>query len=492
MSLKQKTIKGIAYRTLQTFLQRGLNLVSSIVLARLIAPEEFGVMAILMVFQAISQVLIQGGFGAALIQKKTLTQEDQNAVFFFNITVAFVIFCFLFAIAPWIASFYAYPVLESAMRVFSAGFLISSFGAVQATMLTRDLRFRAHMIISLGSAACSAAVSITMAMQGFGVWALVYGGVVNNVVATLGQWFYGRWTPSLSLDVSALRGLFGFSSKMLALTLIGQVTEQMYALIIGKFYPAATLGFFHRARNFRQLSVQSFAQPMNDVFFPTFSKLQHDKNRLKRAFLESLDSAMVIFVPLVLGLGAVANQLIPLLYGERWLPAAEYFQILCWAVVFMPATNFHSSLIKALGRPGLRLKAELIVSPATLVLIVCSAPFGVMAMVWTSVVQGWFWAAIMIFFSRKVIDVPLVDEVRLLLRSLLLGGTMYFGVRYLPHCLPDMARLWMLLIQGFVGILLYGLLVRICAAKTLRQLLKNFEGVVPSGLLKVAGRILAI
>ncbi len=460
-------------------MQRFLNLITSVILARLIAPEEFGIMAILLVFQAIAQVLMDGGFGQALIQKQELTQEDKNAVFCFNVTAGLLMFLVLYFAAPLIASFYQHAVLRPAIRLFSVGFLISSFGAVQATMLTRELRFRAHMIIALISTVCSAVLSIGLAFKGFGVWALVCGILVKLISETIGRWMFGNWVPTWKLDYSALRGLFSFSSKMLALTLIGQFAEQAYTLTIGKLHPAATLGFFYRARNLRQMSVQSFAQPMNVVMFPSFSRLQHDRERLKRVFMQSLDTAMLVYVPLVLGLASLSDQLIPLLYGERWLPAARFLKLLCWAIVFQPVTHFHSSLIKAVGRPGMRLKAELIVTPITLILIAAAAPFGIMTIVATAIIRGWLWAFIMTWFSAQVMSISYIKQGLLIGKFLMLGIVLFISMDLMGWLFPEMNIIIHLLLQMAVGLLCYTILLRLFAACSLKRFLDSLTDVIP-------------
>ena len=492
MSLRKKTAQGLLFAMGDTLVGRMLNIITSIVLARLIAPDQFGIMAIIMVFQAFYQLLIDAGFGQALIQKKNVTQEDLNAVFYFNVIMGLLLSLALYSSAPLIARFYGNEVLRPALRVISASFLAISFRSVQSTMIIRNLQFGKTMIVSTSSTIVSSIVSIMLAFQGMDVWALVWGGIAGTMTRTVMLTFIGRWKPTFSFHYASLRGLFGFSSKMLLLTFVGQLAEQMYSLVIGKLYPAATLGFYARARNLRQMSINSFAQPLNVVMFPGFAKLQHEPEKLRKVFYESMDGAMMLFVPLALGLGAVSEQVIPLLYGERWMAAAQYFSVLCWAIVFVPMTNLRSSLIKALGRPGLRFMHEIIVSALTLLMIGLVAPFGVIALVWTAVAQGCISPLVLALISRKLWKIDLYAELRIVTRTIAFGVVMYFGVKTLPRLLPDMGIASLLMLEFITGAGIYTLLCRIFATRSLYQLLRSLEGGLPDKVLAVVRNVLIL
>jgi O-antigen/teichoic acid export membrane protein len=440
MSLRKQTVQGMAHRTLQTFMQRLLNLVTSMVLARLIAPAEFGLLGMVGVFFALAQVIMDSGFGQALIQKHDLTQEDKNAVFFFNMAAGL-----LFGVG-----FY-FSALIPITRLLGLSYFIGSLGMVQNALLTREMNFRALMIVHMASTVVSSAVGIVLAFRGLGVWALVWSGFAGCIVIQSGLWLSSNWKPTLCFDLSSLRGLFGFSSKMLALSLMGGISRHAYTLVIGKLYPAATLGFFSRARKLNELMYNTVAQPMNTVMFPGFSKLQHDRERLKRSFEQSLDAAMLLYAPLILGAGAVS---------------------------------------KALGRPGLRLMAELIVSPLTLLMIAAAAPFGVTAMVWTAVLQGWLWAVVMILFSRRVLDLSVWREIKLIFRTLFLGGVMYALVFFLPLYKAELSIMVILLLKIIVGVVGYGVLMRVFAKPASLQLLASLSGILPPRLLLVLEKMM--
>ena len=335
-SLQHKTVSALLWSFLQTAVQKGLQFVIGIILARLLFPEQFGLIGMLALFMAVIQAFLDSGFGAALIQKREVTKTDTCSVFYFNILVGLVAACLLSLAAPWIADFYNQPILTPLTRALSLTCVINSFGIIQQTLLTKQLDFKIQTKVGLIAGSLSGTVGITLAMLDFGVWSLVVQHVSAAFVSVVCLWVFSPWRPALIFSFKALGNMFGFGSRLLLSSVLNQIFDNIYLVVIGKLFSATDLGYFARAKSLNDIPSQSLSEMAGRVMFPVFSTIQDDPVRLKVGFKKALIFLGLVNFPMMIGLAVVAHPLVLVLLTDKWAPCVEYFQLLCVGGVLYP------------------------------------------------------------------------------------------------------------------------------------------------------------
>jgi O-antigen/teichoic acid export membrane protein len=294
-SLKSKTLHALSWSFFESAGVQGIRFIIGIILARLLFPEQFGLIGMLMIFMAVAQTLLDSGFGAALIQKNEVTQKDICSIFYFNILVGILIAGILGLVAPWIAAFYNQPILIPLTRAMSLVIIINSFGLIQSTILSKQIDFKTQTKVSLIAGIMSGIIGITLAATGFGVWSLVVQQISSAFFRTVFLWFLNPWRPALIFSLKSLQEMFSFGSRLLASGLLNQVFENIYLLAIGKLFSASDLGYFTRAKAFGDLPTHTLSGMVGRVTFPVFSTIQDDPVRLKRGLKRAL--TLVITYP---------------------------------------------------------------------------------------------------------------------------------------------------------------------------------------------------
>jgi teichuronic acid exporter len=369
-------------------LRQGLQFGVSIALARLVSPEEFGTIALLYLFTGIAGAFVDGGLSAALIQRQDLTHTDESTVFWFNVVMGAIISAGLSAAGPAIARMFATPILAPLTAVMAANIFLSALGSIHGTLLTKGLDFRTQMKVTGFSTAISGAVAIGLAWDGRGVWALAMQTVIATAVTTVVLWSVNRWRPGFVFSRASARRLFGFGIHMLAASLLEVAYARVYTLLIGKFYGVRELGFYSRADSTKQLPVSVLTGILSRVAFPIFSAAAHDKQLLRRGVQLALRSMMLLNVPMMLGLIAVAEPLVLTLFGVRWLPAVPVMQVLCLGAVFWPLHVINLNVLMAQGHSNLYFRLEVIKKLVGVGLLIVGASYGVMGIAWSQVAFG--------------------------------------------------------------------------------------------------------
>jgi teichuronic acid exporter len=363
-----------------------VQLALAIVLARLLTPAEFGVMAVASVILAVSNTLVGGGFGVALVQKRDLTPADTSSVFYLGLGISFLMAAALTAVAPWIAAFFGMPVLEPVARVLSLTFIISSLGGVHTSLLAKHLKFGALARISLSASVVSSLVAVVLAWQGFGIWSLVGQTLVATTVTAVVVWFVSDWRPSPVFSFSALRPLFRFGAFIVAADLLETVFGRIYTLLIGKFYTASDLGFYSRAESTLALPNNFTSGIINQVAMPLFAAAAHDAELLQRAFRKAMRVTFYVHAPIIAGLFVTAEPLILTLFGPKWAPSIPYLQILAFiGLCWLPVTVNYGYL-KATGRSKAYFYIELTKKIIFLVVAVVTVQISITAMLVGSMV----------------------------------------------------------------------------------------------------------
>lgn len=352
-SLKQKTARGLLWGAINNGGQQLLGLLFGIVLGQILFPEDYGMIAMLLVFSGISSVLQESGFIAGLTQKEEVTQADLTAVFWFNVLCGGALYSLLFFAAPLLAHFMNEPALTPLARVFFLGFLISSFGIVPRAILFRELRTKENAAVGILSLALSGAIGIALALTGLGYWALAGQTLTFCASVTLSSCFFAQWRPSLSLNFRPLRPIFAYSSKLLLTDICQQINIHLMAFILGKYYQKNTVGYYAQGSKWTSMGTQVISGMVQGVAQPTFARLQHEPERAQRALGKLMRFTAFVSMPALFGLCLVTPELIGIVFPERWLPVIPYMQLLCIGAAFMPLQLLMGQFITAQGRSNI-------------------------------------------------------------------------------------------------------------------------------------------
>lgn len=348
--LKQKTISGLVWTATLKFGTLGISFVSNIVLARLLTPEDYGCIGLLAIFIAIAEVFVNGGFAAALIQKKDPSQKDYSTVFFWNIFISLIFYLLLYIAAPYIAYFYNIPLLSSVLRVQGIIVFINALSIIQLNLLRKQLKFRKISIIQLIAAVASVLVAIILAYKGCKVWSLVVQQLMLSALSALMLWFTSKWRPSLCFSLKSFKGLFSYGAFLLLSDLLNSIYDNIQGLLIGRKYSSADMGLYTQARKLETIPAQSITFVVNQVTFPVFAKIQDNKQQLFVAVRKSLRLMNFINFPLMILLIVIADSLFVILFSEKWIDAVPYFRILCLSGLVNCCQSINYQVVCAVGR----------------------------------------------------------------------------------------------------------------------------------------------
>jgi teichuronic acid exporter len=436
MSLKKKTISGLTWSFIDSFANQGLTFVIGIILARLLSPEEFGLIGMLAIFIAISQSFIDSGFGQALIRKQHCTVQDYSTVFYYNLLIGLLFYFILFFSAGTISIFFDKPQLKILAQVMGINLIIGSVGLIQQAILIKNIDFKLQAKISIISSLVSGVVGIGMAFGGWGVWSLVWRSLSQNLCMTGLLWVWNRWKPKIIFSVTSFKELFGFGSKLMISGLIDTVYKNVYYLIIGKFYSAKELGYYTRANNFSMLPAQILTDMIQRVSYPALSTLQDDQTRLKMAYKKLIKSTMLISFVLMLGLTAVAGPLVITLIGEKWSFSVIYLQLLCFVAMLYPLHALNLNMLKVRGRSDLFLRLEIIKKVLVIPTIIIGVFFGVKIMIIGMIVYSIFAYFLNSYWSGKMVKYPSKEQIADIMPAfaiaLVMGLSVYFVGLFLP------------------------------------------------------------
>lgn len=355
-SLGSKAAKGAVWATVDRFGMMILQFSVNLILARILMPEDFGIIGMLAIFIVVSQVLIDGGFSSALIQKKSPSQTDYSTILFWNIGFSFFIYIILFFSAPFIADFYEMKQLTSVLRGIGISLILNAIFAVQKVRLQKDLAFRTLALTDISSYLFGGGVAVFLALRGFGVWSLVIMPILIALLSIMITGVITKWLPSLSFSKKALKELFGFGGFLMASTVLQTICQNLQGLIIGKKFSATIMGFFSQAYKLDQITSYSIPQVIVQVMFPVYSSLQDDTQRLNQVVLMNLRVVTFIVYPLIATLIIVAEPLITILYGVKWIPSVPYFRVLCVGGFFVCLQNINFYAVAAVGKSKILFK----------------------------------------------------------------------------------------------------------------------------------------
>lgn len=375
-TLKSKAAAGLAWTALEKFGQQVVQFVIGVVVARILSPEDFGLVGMTAIFLAVANTVVDSGFGAALIQKRDKTESDYSTCLYFNVLVGLALYAVLWLAAPAVAAFYRAPLLADVLRVLGLSFVVNSLSISQTARMTAEMRFREMSVITVVGQLVTGGLGLALALAGWGVWALVAQQLAGGVARLVGMELCLRWVPRLEFSRASFRHLVGFGSKLLCSSLINTVYNNLYTLVIGRVFSAADVGHYNRANLFAALPAQTLLSVVMKVAYPLMAQVQDDTDKLRAAYSKFLQAPLFVLYPVLLFMAVLAEPLVLVLLGEKWMPAVPLLQALCLASLFDPLTHINLNILYVRGRTDLVLRLELLKKPIGFLILFASIPLG--------------------------------------------------------------------------------------------------------------------
>lgn len=474
---KNKIIASLIWK----FLERGgtqiVQFIVSIILARILIPEDYGVVAIVLVFIAIANVFIQTGFNTALIQKKDVDDVDYSSVFYLSLFVALVLYIIIYILSPSIAEFYKQPILKPLFRVLSLTLFFGAINSIQQAIVARRMEFKNYFFSSIGGILLSALIGIIMAYNDFGVWSLVSQQLVNIISITIILWVTVKWRPKLLFSFKRIKKLFSYGWKVLISSLIDVIYKNIYDLVIGKKYNSSSLAYYNRGRQFPSVIIQNIDGSISSVMLPALSKEQDNKENVKKMMRRAIVTSSFLIFPITIGLVIIAEPMVKVVLTDKWLACVPFIQILSISYSFWPIHTANLQAINSIGRSDIYLKLEIIKKIVGIVILVITLKFGVIWMSIGQVVSGIIATFINAYPNKNLLNYKYFEQLKDIFPSFILSIIM--GVIIYPIKLINISPIFILLFQVFFGIIIYFLLAYILKLECFKYIIntiKNFKG----------------
>jgi O-antigen/teichoic acid export membrane protein len=422
MLLKEKTVTGLTWSFVDNFADRMIQFIIGIVLARILSPREFGLVGMLSIFIAISQVFIVSGFNRALIRKQNVTQEDYSTVFYFNLFIGVICYFILFFSAGVISNFFYEPELKPIVQVLGITLIIYALSFIQRTILTKRIDFKLQARITIFSSIGSGLISIVMAYSGYGVWSLVARAISFAALTSILFWLWNNWKPSWIFNIKSFKELFSFGSKILISSIIDSIFRNVYLIVIGKYFSATELGYYTKADQFQALPSQNLMGVIERVSYPVLSSISEDKNKLKSAVKRLIQSTMLLNFSLMLGMAVIAKPMVITLIGEKWMPSVIYLQLLCFAGIFYPLHVLNLNVLMVKGRSDLFLRVEIIKKTIAVPTIIIGVIWGIKIMIISYIIINIISYYINSYYTGMLIDYSFFEQIKDIFPSFLLAS----------------------------------------------------------------------
>lgn len=414
-NLKQKTTSSLKWSAIERLATQLIQLIVMLVLARILGPHAFGLIGLLAVFIAVSQVFVDSGLSSALIRKLDRSELDYSTAFYFNIGIALVCYTLLYFSAPYIAHFYQQPELTPLTRVLALVVIINSFGIIQRTKLSIEMDFKTQAKASLIAVTISSLAAFCLAYYHFGVWSLVAQTLVYAAFNIILLNILHRWLPKLSFSLASFKQLFGFGSKLMLSGLIDSVYQNIYQIVIGKKFNVLEVGYFTQANQLIKTPATTMTAIIQRVTYPMLSSIQNDEQRLNAAYLLTLRLSAVVIFPILFGMGAIADPLIPQLLGMEWKPAALLASILSAGLLLYPIHAINLNYLQVKGRSDLFLRLEIIKKVITTIILIITIPYGIKAICIGIIIQSYIALFINTYYNGKIGNLSGIMQLKALL-----------------------------------------------------------------------------
>jgi teichuronic acid exporter len=421
--------RTVVWSAIERFSVQGIQMILTIVIARVLMPSDYGLIAMLNIFMALAQTFIDSGFSNALIQKKDTTNIDYSTVFYFNIAISVGIYAIMYLASPYIAAFYNEPPLDKINKIFSLVIIINSFGIVQQAKLTIELNFKRQAHASLLAVIISGIIGVWMAYNGFGVWAIVWQSVINAFLRVVFLWIFAHWMPMMAFSKHSFHILFAFGSKLLFSSLLHTLYVNIYTLIIGKVFSADTCGLYNQSFKLSTFPSTNLAAIIVRAIYPIQCRMQDENEKLRMFFLKYLRVSCYVIFPIMTAFAGLAKPFVLVFLGAHWVRIVPLLQILCIAYMWDPMMKLDSTLLQVKGRSDIFFHAEIVKKIIAFIILIVTIPFGITVMCYGLILYSISDIIIINIFNQKVINIPLLTQVKEIL-PILLTSALIFGVTF--------------------------------------------------------------
>jgi teichuronic acid exporter len=452
-SLKSLATKGVIWSAIDKFAVQIGQFIVSIVLARILVPEDFGLIGMLTIFIALSQIFIESGLGIGVIQKQDRNDIDFSTLFIFNLSVSTFFYFVLFLAAPLISSFFKQPQLTDLLRILGLTLFLNAFSIVQRTKLTIAVDFKTIAKSNVIGMVLGGICGVVMANNGFGVWSLVFQALIVTFASTMYLWFYGNWKFSSTFSRKSFKSLFGYGSKLLIAGLYAQILNNVYNICLGKFYPTASLGYYTRAKSFADISSGTIVSIIQQATFPILTTVQKDKEKLVSIYSRMIRMSAFLNIPLMTLIALLAKPIIILLLTEKWIALIPLLQWMVFARIFLPMSAINLNLLNAVGRSDLFLKVDFSKLPFTILAIVITIPLGVKAMIIGHVITSVIAFIINAYLPGKLYGYGPINQLKDMLPIFMATAGMAVFVFIITYFLDNL--ILQLFLGGLVGLITY-------------------------------------
>jgi teichuronic acid exporter len=472
---KARAVRATFWSAADITVRQGIHLACTVVLARLLLPEEFGLLALLSLFIGLGAVFVDGGLTSALIQRQDVHYNDECTMFWFNISASIGICALLWLLAPLIAAFYGNAVLELVTKVLALNLPLAAIGAVHHALLTKRLEFDKLVIVGASASLISGTAAVCLAISGFGVWSLVYQTLVSSAVASILVWVISPWRPSLIWSRHSHKRLLGFGGYMLASAVLSMIYAKAYTIVVGKFYGVSDLAYYSRAESTQQLPTNIMSGVLWRVFLSVFSESSHDKARLCRGVALAIRTAMLLNTPIMMGLAIVADPAVRILFGPQWLSSVPVLQVLCLAGLLWPLHFINVHALIAQGHSKLFFQIDVIKKAIGFLLMIVGSFFGIMGIAWSGVAFSLLAFFINTYYTGRFLGYSgwrqLADVCPILLISAVMGGIVYTVGDLLSDNMNSAVLLIVQIVSGIVSFVLLAVLFKLRSALEAQELL---------------------
>ncbi len=411
-------MNGAIWTFIDILINKGAYFIATIILAGILGPKEFGLLGMIMLFISIGNTLIDSGMSTSLIRSNNVTENEYSTVFITNIVMSVLVYLILFFIAPFIASFYEQPILINVIKWYCLGFVITSLRSIHNVKLMKEMEFRKIMILNLPGIIISVIVAIWMGYKGYGIWSLVSLFLINQFISTVLFWLFIKWKPSFYFDFANYKDHFKFGYKLTLSALLNTVFENIYNILIGKFYNVKTLGFYERAYTFNNYPVSILSGIILKVSLPSLTSIKGDEVRLQKAYKSIMQMSFLISASGLAFAALLAHQIVKLVLGEQWLPIVPLFHVLSVSFMFYPIHSLNINILSVFGRSDLFLKLEVVKKIMILIVVAICFNFGVIGLVWSSVINSILALIINTHYSGRFLNYPTKNQLLDLLPTL--------------------------------------------------------------------------
>lgn len=447
--MNNQTVKSVIWSAIERFSVQAIQFVLTIILARLISPAEFGLIAMLGIFMQVAQSFVDSGFSNALIQKKNRSEIDFSTVFYFNCAISIVTYIVLYISAPYIAQFYNEPILENVCKWIGVNLIIQGIAVVQVAKLTINLNFKTQAKASLVAITISGVLGVSLAYNGYGVWALVTQSLVNSLINTLLLFLFTKWKPTLEFSLSSLKSMFAFGSKLLFSGLLHTIYTNMYSLVIGKKYNAIDVGYYNQSSQIARFPSVSLMAIITRALYPIQCQNQDNYQLLQQSFIKYLKMSCFLVFTIMTGIATLSEPLIIFLLTKKWAPIAPILSILCIGYMFTSVTVLNNQILNVRGRSDLYLKVEIIKKIVGVIILLTTIPWGLTIICLGILLYNICDMLMVIYYSKKIIHIGYIKQVKAItpisITILITGLLTYTYVALVDN----------LYIQLFGGMLLY-------------------------------------